>query len=104
MTELLLVLSPGQPPPARATQRVSPRVVIVAIDDCASIEELRAGSALAVLEPGDALPPHVRETLTESERMFADAFAIRARAKTRRGEGLDWDAEGFLPPDPPPKR
>lgn len=89
---------------ARVTQKISPRVCIVAADDDAAIEKLRSRDAVVVLEPGGALPSGVRETLTPSEAMFVDAFVQRSRPKTRLGDGLDWDAEGFLPPDPPPKR
>jgi hypothetical protein len=45
------------------------------------------------------LPP----SLGESERLFAQAWQLRQQSggKQRRGEGLGWDAEGFLPPDKP---
>jgi hypothetical protein len=108
--ELLLILDAQQPLTAapgrwRVTQKVSPRVVIVEVMDGSATDALRSSQpAVAVLEWGEALPENVRETLTAAEAMFADAFARRVEAKTRRGEGLDWDAEAFLPPDPPPKR
>ena len=83
----------------RVPQRVSPRVFLVsgaARDDLQALE-----GVLAVLEPGATLPDELRRTLTESETLFADAFARRAETKQRPGEGLSWDAEGFEPPDPP---
>lgn len=108
--ELLLILDAQQsltaaPGRWRVTQKVSPRVVIVEVMDGSATDALRSAQpAVAVLEAGETIPDDVRETLTPNEAMFAEAFARRAQPKTRRGEGLDWDAEGFLPPDPPPKR
>lgn len=89
----------------RVTQRVSPRVVIVSPAHDAMPDELRrATGAEAVLEPGETLAADLRQTLSNAEGLFVDAFAGRSSSKQRRGEGLDWDAEGFAPPDPPPKR
>ena len=86
-------------------QKVSPRVVIVEPAGDATKEELQTMTGVkAVLEPGERLGADLRGTLTDTEALFVDAFAQRARHKERPGEGLDWDAEGFLPPDPPLKR
>ena len=108
--ELLLVLSASPPPSAhsgryRVTQKVSPRVMLIEPADDATREELEAADGVAaVVTPGGSLDAAVRETLTEIESLFVGAYAQRSRPKERPGEGLDWDAEGFLPPDPPAKR
>src|ERR1700755_3584016 len=87
----------------RVTQKVSPRVLIVEPTGDVTKEELRTMKGVeAVSEQGESLPGDVRGTLTGTEALFVDAFAQQARHKERRGEGLDWDAEGFLRPDPPP--
>ena len=106
--DLLLILhadhSGDVPEGYRETQRVSPRVVIVESHDDAATEELRTMNGVdAVLEPGEYPPAEVRKTLTDTETLFVDAHVQRFRQKERPGEGLAWDSEGFLPPDPPPK-
>ena len=84
------------------TQKVSARVWIVQLDDDVTKEELQMlDGVAAVLEPGEGLADDVRGKLTNSELIFVDAYALRSRPKQRLGEGLDWDAEGFLPPDTP---
>lgn len=108
-SELMLILGADRSvdaPPGlyRVTQKVSSRVVIVESGDTAK-EELQAMDGVdAVLEPGERPAGHIRGTLTETEALFVDAYSHRARPKERLGDGLNWDAEGFLPPDPPPKR
>jgi hypothetical protein len=101
--EFLVLLGSDQALSVRVTQRVSQRVVIVEAEDAAAMDELRS-HALAVLEPGDVLPSHLRDALNETEALFVDAFARRTQVKTRTGDGLSWDAYGFLPPDPPKKK
>lgn len=86
--EVLLLLGPSQPLDARVTQRVSPRMVLVELEGDAP------DGVLAVLEPGESLPEHLRATLTETEALFAAAFAQRSRPKSRAGEGLDWNFPG----------
>lgn len=87
--------------PYRVTQKVSARVVIV---QAAAKEELLGLEGVrAVLEPGETVAEEIRGELTPSEALFVDAYAQRARPKVRPGDGLSWDAEGFLPPDPPKK-
>ena len=87
----------------RVTQQMSPRVVI--IESEAPRDELQAMQGVqAVLEPGESAAEEVRNTLTSAEDLFVAAYTQRARAKERPGEGLNWDAEGFLPPDPPQRR
>ena len=86
----------------RVTQQVSPRVVIVELAGDSTKEELQTMKGVdAVLEQGAPIPDDVRRTLTGTEALFVDAYAQRARNKERPSEGLDWDAKGLLPPDPP---
>lgn len=89
------------------TQRVSSRVVIVEPAEDVTKEDLRAANRVAaVLEQGESLAFEVRETLTETEALFVAAYSARSpkSEKKRLGDGLTWDAEGFLPPDPPSKQ
>jgi hypothetical protein len=89
----------------RVAQRLSPRIMIVEPSGDTTKEKLQTMKGVdAVLEPGESLPVDVRRTLTDAEALFVDAYTQRPRHKARLGEGLDWDAEGFLPPDPPTKR
>ena len=50
-----------------------------------------------------SVPPEVLSTLDETETLGAAAWTARKTEpkKARRGDGLDWDAPGFTPPDPP---
>lgn len=103
--EFMLILAadrvPVNPRLYRVTQKVSPRVFLVEAD---AIEELRALKGVrAVLGLGENADDDLRRDLTPTELLFIDAFAQRARPKVRPGEGLSWDSEGFLPPDPPEK-
>ncbi|MDQ3640035.1 MAG: hypothetical protein M3450_00870, partial [Actinomycetota bacterium] len=52
----------------------------------------------------DRVDEQILDDLTADERVFAMGWELRRTAprKTRLGEGLAWDAPGFLPPDPPP--
>lgn len=109
LRDLILILGPGHSADSRGayrvTQRVSPRVVIIEPSGDTTKEELQKMNGVdAVLEPGESLTGDVRGTLTDTEALFVDAFAQRSRHKERLGEGLNWDAEGFLTPDPPLKR
>jgi hypothetical protein len=79
--------------------------VIVEPADDATKEEMQTMNGVnAVLEPGESPVGDIIGALTDTEALFVNAYAQRSRQKERLGEGLDWDAEGFLPPDPPPKR
>jgi hypothetical protein len=53
---------------------------------------------------GSAEP--IPASLSESESTFVKAWQTRQQPvrKQRTGEGLSWDAEGFVPPDPPKKK
>lgn len=108
MAELLLIFSAdagGEPHTRyRVTQQLSPRVVIVEAGDL-SKDVLRSETgALAVLEAGDEVAADVRRTLTAAEALAVDAYAERRRRKERPGDGLSWEAEGFVPPDGPPSK
>jgi hypothetical protein len=108
MAERLVVLAPEHADAVlaeiskrgRIVGRLPPRLAIVEIDD-AQTEALRAATATEALiaVPGDPMP----DTLTEAERLFAEAWSTRhqSKPKQRPGEGLPWDAEGFQPPDKP---
>jgi hypothetical protein len=106
----MLILAPDQSPREslgryRVTQRVSPRIVIVEPAADATKEEMQAMSGVdAVLEPGESPTGDIHNSLSDTEALFVNAYTQRTRIKQRPGEGLDWDAKGFLPPDPPPKR
>jgi hypothetical protein len=107
--DLILILGPGHSVDHsrggyRVTQSVSPRVMIVEPSADTTKEELQTMNGVdAVLEPGESLAGDVRTTLNDTEALFVDGYAQRS-PKERLGEGLNWDAAGFLPPDPPTKR
>lgn len=83
----------------RVTQQASPRVMLVEGGDDSAKQALQTLDGVdAVLEPGEAPSTDLRRELTDAELVFVDAYTQRSRPKKRKGEGLDWDAEGFLPP------
>lgn len=110
MAERLVVLSPEHAPTAQgeiqARHRVlgtlPPRLLIVELDDDQATALLREATAESVLSrPSDPIPA----SLNEAERLFVEAWRQRhGPPKQRPGEGLNWDAEGFRPPDRPPQR
>jgi hypothetical protein len=81
---------------------VPPRIAVLV--DGGNVERLTGLPEVeAVMTgPADAIPG----SLTDSERLFVSAWQTRQQvaAKNRPGEGLAWDAPGFLPPDPPKRR
>lgn len=79
--------------------RMSPRIAVVA--DHGNAQEMRSFPEVESVLTGPADP--VSNSLSESERLFVKAWQARQQSvgKRRRGEGLAWDAPGFLPPDPP---
>ena len=95
------------PYPVRAT--VAPRVHVLAAPSAdLSVIAPRArfaaarGTAGAVAVAGDR---QVLQELDDGARLFVEAWLTPPRdAKDRPGDGLPWDAPGFLPPDPPPGR
>jgi hypothetical protein len=87
--------------PLRVTQVGSPRLAIVEGPYAAHTALRSMQDVAAVLGPGEALES---QALTDQERLFADAWALRTSGpagKERAGEGLAWDAPGLAPPDPP---
>lgn len=81
----------------RVTQSASARVLELGElgDRCA--EDLAAVDGVLAIT-SDSLPPEVQDQLDVKENLWASAWALRQQPKNRKGEGLDWDAEGFEPP------
>lgn len=83
-------------------QAASPRVVIVEAS-AGALAGLRAIPGVTVVTGSDA-PTGLTEGLDDGESLFVAAWLSRNKEgppKQRPGEGLPWDAPGFLPPDPP---
>ena len=80
-------------------QHLPPRLAVVESDDDARAALRTAPDVLGIGDPD--LPDDVRGRLTDTERVFADAWVLGRRPKTRPGDGLAWDAPGFEPPDLP---
>lgn len=86
----------------RVQHVASPRVVVV---QCSQGELAGLGSipGVTVVTGGDP-PSGLMESLTDSEALFVAAWLSRIQegsSKQRPGEGLSWDAPGFVAPDPP---
>ena len=82
------------------TQVASPRLAVVVAAEGA-LEAIDGVAEIA--GAGESLQDEI--ALTDAERLFADAWALRtgdAPGGERPGDGLPWDAPGFTPPDPPP--
>ena len=82
----------------QVTQVASPRLAVVVAAEGA----LEAIDGVAeVAGPGESLQDEI--ALTDAERLFADAWALRTGEVPgeRPGDGLPWDAPGFTPPAPP---
>ncbi|MBS9372110.1 hypothetical protein [Rhodococcus sp. B50] len=104
--EQLVVLAPEQADEALAeieavasvTQLLRPRLLLVLTDP-----EVREGIRRipGVLEIYDTAPEGGPLGLSPEEQLFVDAWAARSAPKTRPGEGSNWDAPGFEPPDIP---
>ena len=84
-------------------QQLPPRLAIVE-GEARSFEAVRSlPGVVAVCE--EAVPDTVLQQLNSTERLFAEAWVVGRKPKTeRRGDGLPWDADGFEPPDRPPRR
>jgi hypothetical protein len=86
---------------AHVIQILPPRLVLV-----------RREGALPTDLPGvasvyESLGSDLPADLSENERRFVAAWQARrgkAAPASRFADGLDWDARGFEPPDPPPGR
>lgn len=81
-------------------QHVPPRLVLVegepnVIDRLRELPGVRS-----VFRPEDDMGEI--GDLSEHERLFVDGWRLRGQPKERPGDGLPWDAPGYLPPDPPP--
>jgi hypothetical protein len=84
---------------ARVTQSISPRVLVVSTAG-ADLERIRMHPGVSRVVAGAA--PGEIPGLDEQEALFVAAWASRQGGKTARGgDGVAWDAPGFLPPDPP---
>ena len=81
---------------ASVTQMLRPRLVLVRADPDVQEGILRIPGVIGLFEAASADVP---SELSPVERVFVDAWATRSAPKTRPGEGLDWDAPGFEPPD-----
>jgi hypothetical protein len=88
----------------RVLHLISPRVMVIQRPEGDHALNLRDVSNVeATIEPGDEVPVEILQDLNETEALSARAWTHRAKPKTRPGEGLSWDAPGFVPPDPPTK-
>ena len=47
------------------------------------------------------VPEPILRTLSATEKQWVSAWLLRKRGKQRVGDGLSWDAPGFLPPGSP---
>ena len=107
MPEALIILQSSLSADQRAAiarvapvkQSISDRVFVAEVAGT-GLDDLRATPGIARVvtggEPVDTLP-----AMTDTERLFARAWlSSRGEVKSRRGEGLDWDAPGMVPPDP----
>ena len=86
----------------RVTQSASPRVVVIEAGP-GEAGRLRAIPGVKVVTAGE-LPSEGMEGLDDGEALFVEAWVSRINElplKQRPGEGLPWDAPGFIPPDPP---
>lgn len=84
------------------TQVVSRRVVVVRHAQGELSERLGSIPGVATVATAE-VPSEVFAGLDETESLFVAAWMSRKTQpkKDREGEGLDWDAPGFKPPDPP---
>jgi len=105
--EVLVILRPGTASNTidrlkaeyRVTSILPPRIVgLSAGQDVERLNDLPDVEAV-LTEPLDEPP----SSLSDSERLFVSGWLARQQAggKTRAGDGVAWDAPGFLPPDPP---
>jgi hypothetical protein len=108
----LLVILDGDSPVAggggsldrfRIVHAVSPTVFVIELPGDTSAAEVAAVPGVAAVSEG-AVAPELVAGLDEAEALFVRAWARRlgVPGQPRPGEGLDWDARGFEPPDGPP--
>jgi hypothetical protein len=79
--------------------RASPRLFVVRVDPAVRAQLVELPGVVAATD--EAFSAGVAEQLDEAEALFAAAFAARGTPKQRAGNGLEWDAPGFEPPDAP---
>ena len=107
MPEALIILQSSLSADQRAAiarvapvkQSISDRVFVAEVAGT-GLDDLRATPGIDRVVTGgesvDTLP-----AMTDTERLFARAWlSSRGEVKSRRGDGLDWDAPGMVPPDP----
>ena len=84
------------------SQVASPQLVILRVRP-EQMEQVQAMEGVEQVFAGE-IPPEMLDRLDSTETLFAKAWASRQQAETksRAGDGLDWDAEGFEPPDRSP--
>lgn len=78
-------------------QSYPPRIAILR----ASVEQVQGIKGIVVLDPAklEATESAIKPPLSETERFFVNAWLLGRQAKpSRKGEGLPWDAPGYLPP------
>ena len=87
----------------RIVHVLSPRVFVIELPADANSAEISALPGFAVVRES-GVAPETLEGLDETEALFIQAWSQRREEPEtqRRGEGFDWDADGFEPPDPPP--
>jgi hypothetical protein len=87
----------------RIVHAVSSRVFVIELPADASSGDVAALPGVTAVSRSDSAP-EILAGLDEMEVLFVRAWSERTEESTtrRRGEGLDWDADGFEPPDPPP--
>lgn len=80
----------------------SPRVVVIKDSDSARTKNLDSIPDVTTVK-GPDVPLAALVGLGDAEKLFVQAWSMRQAApqKSRRGEGVDWGTDGFLPPDPP---
>lgn len=100
--EVLVILGPDAARAARdAVARVAP--ILHSVSD--RVFSVRGDAGRVRRLPGVALvltggeSEDVLRNLSETEALFAKAWLMAKQPKERKGQGLPWDAPGFLPPD-----
>ena len=78
-------------------QSCPPRIAVLR----ASAEDVQGVNGIVVFDPArlSETESAINPPLSESERLFVDAWMLGRKAKpSRKGEGLPWDTPGFSPP------